>query len=153
MTRVREAVEKRWGQPNVGIGGASLVDLFFDASDLFESGDIIQFTLGGFTETYDFDNPGNILDLGGALFPGRIFDRTAGSLLGHQVAGTNYTLSVLAGSVSFSGAQMRDNGSDIFTQHGADTLVSVVNTPEPASLALLGLGVLAVVRKRRKKTA
>ena len=142
------------GQGLAGFGGASLVDLFFDGSDLFESGDIIQFTLGGFTETYDFDNPGNILDLGGSLSGFRIFDRTAGSLLGHQVAGTNYTLSVLAGSISFSGAQMIDDGSNVFAQHGADTLVSVTNTPvpEPGMFVLLGVAAAGayVFRRRRK---
>ncbi len=134
---------------------ATRVDLFFDAADLFGSGDIIQFTLGAFSQIYDFDNPLNVGSVvcSGSIAGNFMRDCDAGSLLNHHVAGTMWSLAVLAGSVNLRGSQMSDAGGR-FMQHGDDTHLgtAAISVPEPSSLALFGLGIglLGIGSRRRK---
>ena len=87
-------------------------------------------------------------------FVGNWFDQSiapGGSLTGQHstwTAAANQTVGTYTGDTGIVGGLY--NGDQLWFGNPGNTSINVVAAPEPASMVALGLGVLAVIRRRRK---
>ena len=131
----------------LNIAGTDLV--LFDAR--YDAGSYaISTSYDGFTAELNllsgsFLNTGEVRDYFFGGVPGPVFPST--------IFGAAIDLSLLGvpDGVSVNSIRVRSLNADGADFIGVGSLTGAV--PEPAALALLGFGVLAVVRKRRRKTA
>jgi hypothetical protein len=113
-------------------------DPFGPATAIFSPGDVLRFTMGGVSIIYDFDNPGNITDLGGFFDEVNTFDLigngdpVAEAFAAGDSNGQNFSLEVLAGDgVLFAGLEMADLVAGTFQKGGASTFVRKFNVKQP----------------------
>ena len=131
-------------------GGSVLFDSNLGIGRDESTGNLLTISGGtvNITGTLSFDVPGNVNDLDDAA--DGTLDFTAGSTGSLTVTGLDaaaYEAFYDAGDLTFAGANT-ETFSDVFQVSG--NTLSLVAVPEPSSTALLGLGGLALILRRRK---
>lgn len=131
-----------WGNANSGAADVSslLNDYIFTANNADAT---VTYTISGLaaTDTVDVAFVGGPARSGEATFNGSGTATSAAGSTAFTVIGTAAT-----GSTSYTGTL----GNGVGEQNFAAFRVNIVSVPEPSSTALLGLGGLALILRRRK---
>lgn len=129
------------------------------AEDDFSTGDILRFTMNGFSLLFDFDNPSADTTQNAAfqLIAKLEFGDDGLADYDDQIfAGNTFTLELLVGDgVEFGGFTLEDafGAGNAINSAAFATPGDVFAVPEPCTLLLLGIGLLCRAGRQRRKAS
>lgn len=126
---------------NVNAGVGSLYDVYVYTSRVFSNTGVTQFDVNG--QTLFLSNESTVGDYSESGFATQALAE-ANLSAGNYVKFSNVSLDTL--TIGITGLTDTTNGGNLAAVNG----IQIVSVPEPSSAALLGLGGLALILRRRK---